>query len=103
MQLAGSGVTPGVVVEEEKVTVLKPGEGCAAKGSRCVWVAFSSRKLLVRGDSFKFDSRLVMGSTAVLKPGSEILALTDIEDLELMTALRNSLDTYSSHSNTATD
>lgn len=102
MQFAGSGVTPGVVVEE-KVTVLKPGEGFAMQSSRSVWVACSSRKLLVRGDSFKFDSRLVVGSTTVLKPGSEILALTDIEDLKLMAALRNSLNAHSSHSNTATD
>jgi hypothetical protein len=42
-------------------------------------------------------------STTVLKPGSEILALTDIENLELVAALRNSLDAYPSDSNTASD
>jgi hypothetical protein len=80
---------PGVVVEKRN--------GIETGGVQ------GKRFNLVRGDSFEFDSRLVVNSTAVLKPGSKILALTDIESLELVAALRNGLNTNSSHSNTPTD
>ena len=57
---------------------------------------------LAIGNSLEFDFRLVAGGTTILDPRREIFALADVEDFELMAALRYGLDTYSGNSHTST-
>jgi hypothetical protein len=62
----------------------------------------SPTRYLAIGNSLEFDFRLVAGGTTILDPRREIFALADVEDFELMAALRYSLDTYSGNSHTST-
>ena len=60
-------------------------------------------KLRILHDCLKANPVLVFERPALLKPRVEILALTDIERLELITPVRNRLDANASDSDTATN
>ena len=63
----------------------------------------SSEDSSIGSNDFKVDPWLISHMTTILEPGEEVLALTDVERLELMAALRNSFDAHASDSNAATD